>query len=88
MDPNTVVAQWLNDENLDRESIDAFNDWRARGGFAPTVAIAAHTDLFMMGERFGTVEKLTKRYASVKGTRSKKLRRLSRDSIERVLGGY
>lgn len=84
MDPNATMLAWLNEPN--RESIADFNAWVARGGFSPTVEIAPHTDLFMRGERWGTVVKLGTKYAWIKGTRSKRTFRLTRDAIARVVG--
>lgn len=86
MDPNAIMSDWINAPA--RESITSFNEWIIRGGFSPTVQIAAHTDLFMRGERYGTVIKLGTKYAWIKGNHSKRVFRVTRDSIARVIGQY
>lgn len=86
MDPNAAVTAWLDAPN--REANAAYNAWRARGGFAATVEIAAHADLFMRGERWATVERMGDKYATVKGNRSGRTFRLTRDAIARVVGEY
>lgn len=84
MDPITTLSSWLN--GPERESMINFNAWIARGGFGPAVDILPHTDLFMRGERYGRVVKLGVKYAYVKGNRTGRVFRLTRDAFRVALG--
>ena len=84
MDPNATMRAWMDAPS--RETNANLNEWLARGGFSPVVEVAPHTDLFMRGERWGSVLKVGDKFATIKGHRSARTFRVSRDAIARVVG--
>lgn len=74
MDPNASLAMILGmaDQSvaLRSEYAEALRGWLRRGGFSPRVEIHPATDAWMMGDRFGEIVAVGRKYLSVRMDRS------------------
>ena len=77
MDPIMLIEQAIHDTVTTRESCRNYAQWLLKGGFHVRVQLHPCTDAWMMGDRFGVVVSVSRKFAMVKCDRSGKLRKVA-----------
>lgn len=85
MDPKATLEILLDSTIPGGHARTDLNDWLRKGGFAPRVELHPATGWWMMGDRFGAVVNVGRKYLWVKMDRSGRTLRISPRNIYAAL---
>ncbi len=92
MCPETALVNILAD-HCRADHVRSLNEWLARGGYAPRVRLHPATDAWMMGDRYGDLVKVGRKYLHVRMDRSGRIRKVlfddatHRETLPAWIGG-